>query len=485
VRAEPRSLVSNSTLMLVSRVVTLAAGGALAIYAIRTLSVEDFGRYSIALALATVLSLISEMGISSLAVREIATQPEREPEVLGVAIAAELITSVVAAALLIPAALLLRYPTEVVVLVAIAAGAVLVQGLLAALETPFQARRAMSYVAAFGALQGIVTAAVGFPLLALGAGPAGLMSALVIGYAVTCLGGVWALHRAVIRPRWRGVPGRLRGFIFAAMPIAATGGVTILYERIDLLLVSKLDSTDAAAIYAVALQALMYTNLLPAVVTTAFFPLLAANLRDDREQGRRSVILLARIFLFLSMPLIIVLVVCGDELVTFVLGDRYKDAAEPLAIISGSMVLGFLNYLFWNALLAAYEERAKLKIMLVALPLNVALNLVLIPPYGPTGAAIALLASDLLVGIWQVLVVDRRVFSIPMLRIALVPSVACVVAVILGLAIASELPVLGGVAGVVLFVGVLLRAHYVKPDEWRPLTEPLLGVVRRRRSRPT
>ena len=183
----------------------------------------------------------------------------------------------------------------------------------------------------------------------------------------------------VIRPDWRGVRRRLRPFVVAALPIAATGGVSIVYERIDLLLVSKLDDVEATAIYAVALQALQYTNLLPAVVTTAFFPLLAANLRDDPEQGRLSVILLARIFLFLSVPLMIVLVVCGEPLVTLVLGDRYADAATPVAIVSGSMVLGFLNYLFWNALLAAYQERAKLKIMLVALPVNIALNVALIP----------------------------------------------------------------------------------------------------------
>ena len=169
-RAGPRSLVSNTTVMLVSRAVTLAAGGALAVYAVRTLSVEDFGRYSIALALATVLSLVSEMGISSLAVREMATRPERESQVLAVALAAELLTSVVAAVLLVPAAVLLGYPAEVVGLVAIAAGAVLVQGLLAALETPFQARRVMSYVAGFGALQGHDDRGGGIPLAGGGRG---------------------------------------------------------------------------------------------------------------------------------------------------------------------------------------------------------------------------------------------------------------------------------------------------------------------------
>jgi O-antigen/teichoic acid export membrane protein len=477
--SEPRTLVRNASLMLLSRAVTLVAGGALTVYAIRTFSVEDFGYYSIALALATVLSLLSEMGISALAVRETVARPENEARVLAIALAAELVTSVAAAALLIPLVLLLGYPSEVVVLAAVAAFSVLSQGLLAAAQVPFQARRVLSYVAGFGALQGTATAALGFPLLAFGAGPVGLMGALVFGSVAALGGAVWALRRLSIRPFWSGVKGRLGGFLAAALPIAAAGGLEIVYERLDLLLLSKLDGVEAAAIYAVPLQALLYANLLPAIILGAFFPLLAANLRDDPEQGRRSVMLLARIFAVLSLPLVIVLVTCGETLVTFVLGARYTDAAVPLAIISGSMVIGFFNYLFWYALLAAHQERAKLKILAVGLPVNTALNVILIPRYGATGAAIALLASDLLVGSWQMLVVDRRIFAIDFRRLMALPAVALTVATSAGLAVATFEPLLGGLVGLSLFAAVLLPAAYVTAEEWRPLTDPVRHLIGR------
>ena len=477
----PGTLVGNSTVMLLSRAVTIVAGGALTIYAIRTFTVEEFGRYSIALALATTLSLLSEMGISGLAVRKITTTPKDESQLLAIAVAAEIATSAAAAALLIPVALLLGYPDEIVLLVAIAAGAVLFQGILAALQTPFQARRVMSYVAAFGALQGTATAAIGFPLLAAGTGPAGLMGAFVFGHLVALGGAVFALRRTRIHPAWGGVSKRIGGFLLAALPIALAGGADVIYERIDLLMVSKLDGIEAAEIYSVALQALIYTSLVPSIVMGAFFPLLVANLRDDPSQGQRSVMLLARIFLVLSLPLVIVLVTCGESLVTFVLGSRYSDAAVPLAIVSGSMVLGFLNYLFWYALLAAHQERAKLRILAVGLPVNAALNVILIPRYGPTGAAIALLASDLMMGLWQALIVHRRIFPVDITRIVALPGMVALGAVAAGLAVATVNPVLGGVVGVSLFTMVLLPTGYVTAEEWRPLTDPLLGIRRRMR----
>ncbi len=94
------------------------------------------------------------------------------------------------------------------------------------------------------------------------------------------------------------------------------------------------------------------------------------------------------------MPVALFLVFGSDDLVTAVLGDRYESAGTPLAIIGGCIVLGFLNYLLWYALLAGYRERRRLLILAVSLGINVGLNVLLIPPYGPTGAAVALVVSD-------------------------------------------------------------------------------------------
>ena len=116
--------------------------------------------------------------------------------------------------------------------------------------------------------------------------------------------------------------------------------------------------------------------------------MLAAGLEEDREQARESFFLLWRVFLLLSVPVALFLVFGSDDLVTALLGDRYASAGTPLAIIGGCIVLGFLNYLLWYGLLAAHRERRRLLILAVSLAINVGLNLLLIPPHGPTGAAV-------------------------------------------------------------------------------------------------
>ena len=123
--AEPASLVANTSAMFVARVYALITLGALSVYAIRTFSVDAYGRYAIAFALITIFGLLSEMGISTVALRELSMNRGDERSIAGVALWAELITSGLAIGLMFPVALLLGYSHRILVVLALGAGVIL------------------------------------------------------------------------------------------------------------------------------------------------------------------------------------------------------------------------------------------------------------------------------------------------------------------------------------------------------------------------
>jgi O-antigen/teichoic acid export membrane protein len=477
----PASLVFNTIVMTASSAVSFVINTALAIYAIRTFSVEEYGHFAIALALIGIFGVFSETGISTTALRSMSTDHAGEANHLGVALVAEFVTSLVVAPLMLPVGFLLGYPPEVIALLGIGAMYLFFQGFLAALDATFRARRVLVFPALLLALQAVVTAAAGAVLISSGSGPPGLVTAMGLGYAAA---GVAAF--VLVRSRLKipivltGTVRKVPSFLRTALPIAATGGIAIVYERIDLLMVSKLDSTAAAAIYGVVLTALAVSAILPSIIAPAFFPLLAAGLKEAREQARESFFLLWRVFLLLSVPVALFLVFGSDDLVTVVLGDRYQGAGTPLAIVGGCIVLGFLNYLLWYALLAAYRERRRLVLLAVSLAVNIGLNVVLIPPYGPTGAAAALVVSDVLIVGWQTGMVHRSVFAVPFRRLFLRP----VVAVLAALAVATPLSAVAtlgaAVAAPCIYAALLLLVGYVTREEWRPLIDPLRSFASRR-----
>ena len=218
--------------------------------------------------------------------------------------------------------------------------------------------------------------------------------------------------------------------------------------------------------------------VLPGIIVPAFFPLLAAGLEEAREQAAESFFLLWRLFLLLSVPIALFLLFGSDDLVTAVLGDRYEDAGTPLAIFGGCIVLGFLNYLLWYALLAAYRERRTLLILAISLAINVGLNFLLIPPYGPTGAAVALAVSDLLFVAGQAGFVHRSVFALPFRRLFLRPVVAVLAALAVAIPLSAVSALGAAVAAPCIYAGLLLLVSYVSREEWRPLIDPLRSFAR-------
>jgi O-antigen/teichoic acid export membrane protein len=166
--------------------------------------------------------------------------------------------------------------------------------------------------------------------------------------------------------------------------------------------------------------------------------------------------------------------------VTAVLGDRYEDAGTPLAIFGGCIVLGFLNYLLWYAILAAYRERRRVLILVISLAVNVVLNFLLIPPYGPTGAAVALLVSDLLIVAWQAGMVHRSVFAVPVRRLFLRPVVAVLAALAVAIPLSAVSAMGAALAAPCIYAALLLLGSYVTRQEWRPLIDPLRSLAGKR-----
>jgi O-antigen/teichoic acid export membrane protein len=477
----PASLVFNSVVMTASSAVSLVINTALAIYAIRTFSVEEYGHFAIALALIGIFGLLAETGISTVALRSMSTDQPGEAKYLGLALVCELVTSLVVAPLMVPVGLLLGYPSEVIVLLGIGAVYIFFVGFLAALDAPFRARRVLVFPAVFLALQAIVAGVLGVLLISSDAGPPGLLAAMGLGYvAATVAAFVLVRTRLKIPIVLSGTVRQVPSFLRKALPIAATGGVAIVYERIDLLMVSKLDSTSAAAIYGVVLTALAMSTILPGIIVHAFFPLLAAGLAEAREQAAESFFLLLRLFLLLSVPIALFLLFGSDDLVTAALGDRYESAGTPLAIFGACIVLGFLNYLLWYAVLAAYHERRTLLILAICLAINVGLNFLLIPPYGPTGAAAALAASDLLFVAGQAVLVHRSVFAVPFRRLFSRPVVAVLAALAAALPLSAVSALGAAVAAPCVYAALLVLGSYVTREEWRPLIDPLRSLASKR-----
>jgi O-antigen/teichoic acid export membrane protein len=480
--AEPASLVSNSTWMLLARVFGLVVGGLLSIAAARTFSLQSFGYYSIALSLVGIFGILSEAGLGFMAMRRFIEEPRQQSAVLALALTAELLTGLLAVAAMVPLALLLGYPSAVIVPVAVGGLIVLAQGFLSPIDALFHARRIVAYAAIAVAVGWVVTAGVGFLALVLGGGPAWLVAAMAAGYAVAAgVGG--SLVPAKIGARVGlslDLSAALR-FVRASLPIAAAGGVAVIYQRVDTLIVSKLESASAAALYSVPFTLVQFFLVIPSIIGGAYFPVLSAELESNRERAQESLVLLNRIFMLTSATVAIGLTFAAADVLSLLFGHRYDDSATTLSILAWTIPCLFLQQLYWYALLARYRERVALLIGLVFLAVNVALNFVLVSAHGIEGAAVALLITDVGITAVQGLVLHRSGLQLPAARLLAKPLLAAVPAIAAGLLLHPVSGIVAGVSAAAIFALVLLVLAYVGRDEWEPLLAPLRTAAARLR----
>jgi O-antigen/teichoic acid export membrane protein len=465
----PARVVANSAWMLLAQgVVTLVAGG-VSIYAIRNLTTTSWGHYSTALALVAIFAIFSG-GIASLALREMTSSPERQGEILGLTFQAVAAAFCVAIVALFVTAVILGYSRDVLVLIAILSLSLLFDPTLANLGAAFNARFRLSYLALVQVVQSLIYGTLGMIVIATSLGVTGLaVSTVVASLSAAVLAFVLLRVKLGVLPRLGQPARRVWSFLRTATPIAGINLVAVVYARVDIVLLSLLATSSSVAYYTVPYSFVRISWLIPSVVSAAFFPLLRRTLDTDRAQARSLFFLVMRAFLFLSVPISMLLALSAPTVLPFVFGDSYAQSVPVLEIMAWTSVFGFLNYVLWYGVLASHLERTVLFIQLAGLVVNIAINLVAIPLYGPSGAAAALVISDLFVICGQVILVHRNLFRVPFLDLLAEPAAVAAVVLPLSVLLALHSPIAGALAGALAYAGALLLLRYISFEEWQPV----------------
>jgi O-antigen/teichoic acid export membrane protein len=466
----PGVVANSAWLMLAQGIIALVAGS-VSIYAIRNFSTTAWGHYSTALALVALFTILSGSGLAPLALREMTSAPARQAEILGTTFQALAWTCLPVSIALFATGAVLGYPREVFLLILVLSPLLFLDPALGNLAAAFNARSRLFSVALFQVAQAVVFGAVAVVVIASALSVTGLALATVLGsLTAVVLGSILLRAKLRVRPRLRQSPRHVWRFFRAAVPIAGINIVAVVYARVDIVMLSVLSTSSKVAFYTVPYGLVRLSWLLPSVISAAFFPLLSRTLESDRAEAKRLFFLVVRVFFFLSIPTSLLLALSSPTLLPFIFGDAYSHSAMVLEIMAWTCVLGFQNYVLWYALLATHKERVVLLIQVAGLVVNVAINAVAIPLYGSTGAATALLVSDLVVIAGQVVLIHRTLFPIPFSGLLKKPATAAIVVVPLAVFIATRTAIGGAVTGAVGYAAILLVLRYVTPEEWKPVT---------------
>jgi O-antigen/teichoic acid export membrane protein len=407
------SVSSRLSFLKSSGYATITAGSAVMLVALtmiagRWLPASEYGKFSFAIALATIVETLMDIGLGPVTVRTVARDGEGAGtlfrHVLGLKIAWGALGLV---ALLIAAPIMRHDPTVI--------RACYLMGISSAIR---------SYVlSARGLLQGLnrfdleaitviadrgLLLLLGTLVLVAGFGLLGLSVAFVVARVL-----MFVVVTAIVnRVTGSAVPTYDRAVWIelqsAALPLGFFLITLTLYTYIDTVILGIM-RTDAetgwyAASYRVY-EGLMYA---PSAFATVLTPRFSRMFVDDRA-GLRS--LFRRSLIGSALMALLIggggMILARPMLLLFY-GQAYEPAVPPLKVLAGGSIFVFCTWILHSAAIAANLDRRLVGTTAIGLVVNIALNIAFIPSRGITGAAWATVIAEAVTVTLLYLQVHRR-----------------------------------------------------------------------------
>ncbi len=433
---------------------------ALALLLAHTLEADGYGLYNLALTAATVVASLPSLGLDSALIRYVAVYAGRRDASrlrgsLEVGIGLPLLLSVAVGLILFlvaePIAVGVMHDTRLTPLIQISA--LLVPGTVATrqLEGALMGLgRLGDAVIAEQFIQPASRAVMLVGLLAVGltAGWAVAASALAALVATAVM--VLFLLRAAPQMRAATPLRETRLLANHSAPVYFSNIVTTFGGNLQTLFLGALSNATSVGVFAIANQVTMVGSMFHSSVVASSMPIFAELAdRQDRDGLRRIYRTTSKWTFSLNLPLFF-LVLAFPAALLAVFGKGFESGVDALVILAWGNLINAATGTSGAILDMTGHTRVKFLNSAVSLALAIGLNLLLIPPLGMRGAALAAVGSITLVNVLRLFQVQLLVGVQPYDVSWLKPVAAGVAATAAGVGVAW---LAGGPTSLVGFVG--------------------------------
>ncbi|MCU1286040.1 MAG: hypothetical protein JWO13_2390 [Acidobacteriales bacterium] len=386
------SLAPHVRQLTVSQVLKRVFRMAVLLIAARLLGVELFGVYALLLTVVEMAAMISGFGYVDFLTREIAKRPESASSL---AIKATLIRllyllPVVGGALFLLKAL--RYPQSLVADAALLAIALIPRTVGESVQGVIKGLQRFSLLPWIEFVQGSIVLAAASAFLIDGFRLRGVIVAEILGASAGAIVSVLGIVRSL---NFKSSDHRtFRDVLHSTLVFNIYPFIANVYDRVDVVLLSKLAGNSAAGIYSLPYRAFATMQIVPYGVMTALLPVFSSSGCNHETRDKCS---RAMEFLYVTaLLLVLVTFTFARPVVLFVMGQGYASSVLTMKILVWAAVPGFLNYAMNTLLLVEHKENFFLWTAGVCTIFNICANLILIPKFSFLGAAAATVLTELL-----------------------------------------------------------------------------------------
>ncbi len=407
-----RKIAYNTIISAASRI----AGTIVALFIIglttRYLGQNGFGDYSTILAFLYVFSVLADLGLNSIALREISKSGAAESEIVSHAFSLRFWSGLAVFGIAPLAAWLFPYPAQVKIGVAIAAfgyWCLSVSGISVVVFQKYLKMEKVALAELAGRLAQLALVVFciwknyGFLSIVLTTSVSSLVNLILIY--------LFAQKYIPMKLTWN--LAYWRKMIRASLPLAISAVFVMVYFKLDTVMLSLMKPSGDVGIYGAAYKILENLIFFPAMFVGLVMPLLSKYAFVDGPNFRRVAQKTFDLLLIFASPLVFGGLILSGPIIHLIAGSQFSAAAGVLNILILATSIIFFGSLFSNMIIALEKQKSLAKIYGLGAAVNFGVNLILIPRFSYWGAAGSTLFTELLVTVLMMTVIKKTVGSLP------------------------------------------------------------------------
>jgi len=390
-----KAILENIGWLFFDKFLRMGVGLIVGLWVARYLGPEGFGLINFGLAFTGMFAIVSTLGLSEIVVRDLVKEPENTNITLGTATLIQFIGGVIGYILTIFVILYLRPEDTTAKTVVAILGAGLLFKASDTAKYWFESKILSKYVVWVQNIIFILISIFKIILILTKASIIYFALAIFIESAIISIIIFIVMDKtgqAISNLKFKFK--RAKILLLDSWPLAISSLAIMIYMKIDQIMLGQMIGDNSVGIYSAALRLSEVWFFIPMSITASLFPSILKSKQHSEKKYLERFQKLFDIMLYISLLLAVPMTFLSSPLIELLYGHAYVESGIVLGIHIWTSVFVFMGVAGSKWYIAENFQKLSMQRTLLGVVLNIGLNLILIPIYGPIGAAISTVISQ-------------------------------------------------------------------------------------------
>ncbi len=388
----------NAGWMIGGKIIQMIVSLIVGLLSARYLGPSNYGLINYAAAYVAFFTALCNLGINSVLVKEIIDNPENEGRVLGTSLMLKTMSSVLSALMIVAIVFVIDHdkPTTIAVVSLSTIG--MVFHVFDTFNYWFQSKLKSKYVTGSTLIAYIITAVYRIVLLALHADVKMFALATSVDYFCVAIF-IWISYKRCGGKKLSISFAYAKSLLSKSMHFILPSVMVSIYNQTDKVMLKQMISETELGYYSTAVTlTTIWCFVLQAIIDSIYPSIMKAAKVNEELFVKKNKQLYSIVF-YISMAVSVLFVCFGHIAIQIMYGEAYLPAATPLKITTWLTAFSYLGVARNAWIVSKNKQKHLIYVYVSAAILNVLLNLVCIPLWGASGAAVASLIAQILTSI--------------------------------------------------------------------------------------